>query len=200
MAVTHRMIWKGNLASFVHVLKKRSCWISEMGFWTNVVQTMVEDLARVIHPKMRTLVAPPCIDTRTDKFKGCVFDKEMAGAITGEYPQLPCPLYFNKHPDRVAAVALTVKGEEPPKWRVHLHPHDPYSVMRMQRTGETTEQLEQDVARIRHHAEERSRLWGHDMKWEKRDAADEIPARVTDATGTGGGSGHGNNGDPGLAR
>lgn len=165
MAVTHRMTWKQSLASAIHVLKKRSCWIAELGFWEGLVLDMVQQLS-AIHPLFGTLIAPPCIDTKTDKFVGCKFEEEVWGAIRGDYPQPPCPLYGGcQTKDAKQYVEVTLRGKSiTPAWTIfgYTGTWDPQS-----------EQAKASIPRAIEQSRIRTKMWGHDpVNWQPLETTD----------------------------
>lgn len=114
----HRLTWKLNLSALMHILSKRGCWIAQLGMWEPVIMGMVNELATKVDPFFRKLIAPPCIDGRTDRFKECVFKLENHNRFVGEDPYPPCPLWLHHHAREEAPVTmadLTVKGN--PVWR-----------------------------------------------------------------------------------
>lgn len=94
VAMQHRMTWKCNLSSIMHVLSRRSCWLTQLGMWEPVIEGIIEELATRIHPTFRRLIDPPCCDTSSN-FVKCAFSKENEEVIdNGNYP--PCSLWVNK--------------------------------------------------------------------------------------------------------
>lgn len=94
VAMQHRLTWKCNLSSIMHVLSRRSCWLAQLGMWEPVITGIVEELSTKIHPTFRKLIDPPCCDEKGD-FKSCVFKKENEEVINnGNYP--PCSLWVNQ--------------------------------------------------------------------------------------------------------
>lgn len=117
LGAQHGIIWKSNLAAFQHVLARRSCWITQLGLWEPLVSGIVSELCEKIDPVFRMLARPPCIGS-DDKFQSCHFGMECERRIDGsDLPLSPCPLYIEKHADRVKAfVELTVKQGKPIAW------------------------------------------------------------------------------------
>lgn len=161
MAVTHRMTWKQSLASLIHVLKKRSCWIAELGFWEGLVLDMAQQLA-TIHPIFKTLIAPPCIDTKTDKFVGCKFEEEVWGAIRGDYPQPPCPLYGGcQSREARKYIEITLKGKSlVPRWELDKQNKWVLEDSFLDKTSDST--VQKTYARMNAQVATRTTMWGHD--------------------------------------
>jgi hypothetical protein len=156
IGVTHRLVWKCNATSLKHALQARSCWIAQTGLWEPVIRGMVEELAAKVHPLFRRLIAPPCVDAKTNKFKACKYPIENAAYIKGEDPHPPCALWLHHHSGeaegverscagRAKWIALTVRGRKPDNpltergimWRpsyepgVHTLPQDETAAMTM---------------------------------------------------------------------
>lgn len=122
LGACHRLVWKCNISAVAHTLARRSCWIAQLGLWEPVVRGMAEELATKVHPLFRRLVAPPCVDRKTNKFDRCRFPIENADYIRGKDPHPPCALWLNKHSaeaevvenatKKPAWVALTVRGQK----------------------------------------------------------------------------------------
>ena len=111
LAVTHRLTWTVNMQAVGHILAKRGCWIAQLGMWKPVILGMVNELAEKVHPIFRTLIAPPCIDRRTDTYKSCPFSKENAEYIHGRDPHDPCPLWL-QHEPKAAKQAWREAGDK----------------------------------------------------------------------------------------
>lgn len=105
VAMQHRMTWKVNLASLMHVLSRRGCWLAQLGMWEPIIVGIVEELATKVHPSFRRLIDPPCFDA-AGNYNACAFGRENEEIVSkGEYP--PCSLWVNheylKQSDRVIA-------------------------------------------------------------------------------------------------
>lgn len=116
----HRLVWKLNLSSLMHVLGKRSCWIAQLGMWEPIIRGAVEELTNKVDPFFHRLVDPPCV--KGDTFNECVFKLENENRVTQDDPYPPCPLYMHHHGEEAAAVALTVQGKPTPAWTVGPFP------------------------------------------------------------------------------
>lgn len=108
MAVTHRLTWELNLKALMHIIGKRTCWISQYGMWEQVVRGMVEGLAENVHPIFRTLLNPPCIKGR-DTWKGCPYDLINRERITGADGFPPCPLWLSHYEPEALQVSRSVE-------------------------------------------------------------------------------------------
>jgi len=104
LAAQHRIVWKLNLASLMHIIGKRGCWILQLGFWGPVIKGMVDELCRQIDPVFRNLVSPPCL--KDDEFTGCLFKLDNQRRIEGEDEIPPCPLYLVNHFEEAQNAAI----------------------------------------------------------------------------------------------
>ncbi len=93
LGAQHRLSWTLNLSSLTHILKKRSCWIPQIGTWGPVIEGMVNELATRVDPYFRKLVTPPCI--KKEKFTGCIYKLDNERRVDRSDPLPPCPLYLN---------------------------------------------------------------------------------------------------------
>lgn len=92
LGAQHRLSWTLNLSALMHVCKKRSCWIPQIGTWGPVIEGMVNELAEKVDPYFRKVVTPPCI--KNENFVGCVYKLDNERRVLREDPLLPCPLYL----------------------------------------------------------------------------------------------------------
>jgi len=92
LAATHRITWTLNLASIARILKKRGCWILQLGLWEPVIRGIVEGLATKIDPCFRQLIRPPCWDS-----KDCCFKLDNEQRLNGNDPLPFCPLWCRFH-------------------------------------------------------------------------------------------------------
>lgn len=96
LATTSRISWKMNYQSLKHILKRRTCWIAQLGIWKNIIHDMVNELAEKVHPVFRSIAQPPCF--RGDQFVGCPFSADNLQRIRGKEDEIPpCPLYLVNH-------------------------------------------------------------------------------------------------------
>jgi hypothetical protein len=93
LAAQHRLSWGLNLSALIHICKKRSCWVPQIGTWGPVIEGMVEELVTKVDPYFRKLVTPPCM--KGDEFKGCIYKLDNERRVVGEDPLMPCPLYLS---------------------------------------------------------------------------------------------------------
>ena len=96
----HRIVWKLNLGTLMHVVGHRGCWILQLGFWGPIIKGMIEALATRIHPSFRDLISPPCM--KGDKFTGCAFALDNEKRLFGEDPLPPCSLWIGSDEHHVA--------------------------------------------------------------------------------------------------
>lgn len=101
MALQHRLTWKTNLASLLHVLGKRTCWHAQLGMWKPVIEGMIDSLGKNVHKCFFKLLDPPCIG-KDGNFAECVFKPENEGLMaTPERPgggnNPPCSLWVEHH-------------------------------------------------------------------------------------------------------
>lgn len=95
MALTHDITWTMNLATLIHIIGKRACWVLQSGLWGPVIQGMVDELCEKVSPIFRNLVQPPCF--KGGKFNSCVFHATMVERFNGRDGMPPCPMYVNHH-------------------------------------------------------------------------------------------------------
>lgn len=93
LATTHRISWSLNLSALIHILKKRGCWILQLGLWEPIIRGMVEELSNRVDPYFRTLIQPPCV--KGNEYKGCVVKLDNEKRIRREDPLPPCSLYLH---------------------------------------------------------------------------------------------------------
>jgi thymidylate synthase ThyX len=118
LGTSHRLTWKMNLSSLMHVLGNRSCWIAQLGMWDPVIMGMVKELTEKVDPFFSRLVDPPCI--KNDHFAACPFEKENKEYIHGRDPHLPCPLWTNLQPvGAKQAIEEARKGPDGPTWNYY---------------------------------------------------------------------------------
>lgn len=90
LAAQHDMFWTVNLGTICHILRKRGCWIPQVGVWMPIIVGIVDELATKIHPAFRELTCPPCVNN--GKFTGCHFPEDTARRLDHSDPLPPCPL------------------------------------------------------------------------------------------------------------
>jgi len=90
LAVQHDMFWTLNLGALCHILRKRGCWIPQLGLWKPIIVGIVHELATRIHPVFHTLTQPPCVTN--GKFTGCHFPEDIARRLDHSDPLPPCPI------------------------------------------------------------------------------------------------------------
>jgi hypothetical protein len=95
----HRIVWKLNLGTLMHVVGHRGCWILQLGFWGPIIKGMIEALATEIHPSFRDLISPPCM--KGDKFTGCNYVLDNEKRLFGEDPLPPCSLWIGSDGQQV---------------------------------------------------------------------------------------------------
>lgn len=94
MAATHRMTWTVNLQSLCKLLRKRSCWIAQLGLWEPVVRGIVTELCEHVDEVFRTLIDPPCISKGV--YTQCKYPYENENRTDGTDPEPPCKLWCNQ--------------------------------------------------------------------------------------------------------
>ena len=102
----HRIVWKLNLGTLMHVIGHRGCWILQLGFWGPIIKGMVEALATEIHPVFRDLISPPCM--KGDKFTKCAFELDNEKRLFGEDPLPPCSLWIGSDEKQVEDLLANV--------------------------------------------------------------------------------------------
>jgi hypothetical protein len=161
LACQHRLVWKLNATALKHALKARSCWIAQLGLWEPVIRGMVDELATKVHPLFRRLIAPPCVDLKTNEFRSCKYPIENADYIRGKDPHPPCALWLNKHREEAIAVwqgadkaawmpDTPVYGERPVQLKVRGIDWIPYA------RGKLREQTEEIASKW----DQMAALWG----------------------------------------
>lgn len=95
LGAQHRISWGMNLNSVIHVCRKRSCWIPQLGTWEPVIRGMISELVTKVDPYFANIVTPPCI--KGNEFKGCVYILDNERRVSREDPLLPCSLYLEQH-------------------------------------------------------------------------------------------------------
>lgn len=116
LATTHRLVWKVNLASLMHIVGKRGCWILQLGLWKPVIEGMINELAEKVDPYFRNLILPPCVN-KDGSFKGCSFKLDNQRRIDGEDEIPPCIIYLAKEEaNALQAVKSCRRAGEEPCW------------------------------------------------------------------------------------
>lgn len=95
LGAQHRISWGLNLSSLMHVAKKRSCWIPQVGTWEPVIKGMVRELVEKVDPYFASIVTPPCIKGNT--FQKCVYELDNERRVDRSDPLLPCSLYMHQN-------------------------------------------------------------------------------------------------------
>lgn len=95
LGAQHRVSWGMNLGAVIHVCRKRSCWIPQLGTWEPVIRGMISELVTKVDPYFSSIVTPPCI--KGNEFKGCVYKLDNERRVSREDPLLPCSLYLAQH-------------------------------------------------------------------------------------------------------
>lgn len=99
LGAQHRISWGLNLNSLIHVARKRSCWIPQIGTWEPVIKGMINELVEKVDPYFASIVTPPCI--KGDKFSGCVYKLDNERRVDRSDPLVPCSLYLHQHAPEV---------------------------------------------------------------------------------------------------
>lgn len=111
VAMQHRLTWKCNLSSLMHVLSRRGCWLAQLGMWEPVITDIVNELATKVHHSFRRLIDPPCINS-AGNFDKCAFGRENEEIVmkkNGEYP--PCSLWVNRDATKMIAGPLVTEKQ-----------------------------------------------------------------------------------------
>lgn len=90
LAATHRLVWKLNLMTLLHIVSKRSCWIAQLGVWGPLIKGMINELCDKVDPCFRQIATPPCFSG--GEFTECKFPVYTTDRIRGTDPFPPCPL------------------------------------------------------------------------------------------------------------
>lgn len=91
LGVQHRITWSLNICSLHHIIKKRSCWILQLGYWGPIIKGIVNELENKVHSCFRDLFLPVCF--KGNDFKGCVYDHENERRCDGTDILPPCPMW-----------------------------------------------------------------------------------------------------------
>ncbi len=91
LAATHRISWTLNLASLLHIIGKRGCWILQSNYWFPIIAGMLSELNSRVDPLFSGLTDPPCFES--GEFRDCRFrlDNERREQRLDMLP--PCPLW-----------------------------------------------------------------------------------------------------------
>jgi len=101
LGITHRFIWRTNLASIIGLLSKRTCWLAQLGMWKPLMVSVVKELGLKISPILRSnLLSPPCM--KGDEHTGCPYLIDAMGRLIGTDPLPPCPLFCRYHQADIA--------------------------------------------------------------------------------------------------
>jgi len=95
LATTHRIVWTLNLSSLMHVIGKRSCWISQATLWNPIIEGMIEEICNKVSNEFRELATPPCI--KNDKFQGCIYTEINKERCENKDDNPPCSLYVRQN-------------------------------------------------------------------------------------------------------
>ncbi len=163
MCVTHRLTWEINLKAILHVIGKRTCWISQRGMWQDIVEGMVRELIH-IHPSFRAIANPPCI--KGDEWKSCPYEMINQERITGEDGFPPCPLYLN-----YGAAKMVQQHASNPTWFIPegslsdrlLGPKGPAMVERVTFPGGWVSRSESQAERMKEDRTAFGQLWKRDV-------------------------------------
>jgi thymidylate synthase ThyX len=98
LGYTHNIVWTLSLKALKHIIGKRACWIAQYGLWGEVIQGMVRELTKKVHPIFNTIVAPPCFTN--GKFSGCPIHQINVARLSGEDPYPPCPIWSTHTEDK----------------------------------------------------------------------------------------------------
>ncbi len=91
LAATHRITWTLNIASLLHVIGRRSCWILQGSYWVEIIMGLVKELREKVDSIFGNLASPLCI--KDDKYHECTvaIDNERRSAGQDSLPC--CPLW-----------------------------------------------------------------------------------------------------------
>lgn len=92
LGATHRITWSLNLASLLHIVGKRACWILQAGYWHPIIVGMIKELREKVDPIFADLADPPCI--KDDQYSECCFKLDNERRVSGDDKLPPCPLYY----------------------------------------------------------------------------------------------------------
>lgn len=95
LGAQHRISWGLNLSSLIHVCRKRSCWIPQLGTWEPVIRGIIHELVEKVDPYFASIVTPPCV--KGNEFTGCIYKLDNERRVKREDPLLPCALYLAQH-------------------------------------------------------------------------------------------------------
>lgn len=115
LGTTHRITWMVNLKVLLHIIGKRSCWISQNGMWGPLLEGIVSELRDKVSPALGSIIDPPCI--KGDAWHSCPFDMINQERVSGADGFPPCPLWLN-HRRQAAKIVMfeTHKNGTFPAW------------------------------------------------------------------------------------
>jgi len=90
VGATGDITWSVNLAAMIHILGKRSSWVSQAGLWEPVIMGMRKCLVEV-DPLFAVVGLPKCI--KKGKYVGCPVAGTNVERIQGTDGMPPCPLW-----------------------------------------------------------------------------------------------------------
>lgn len=88
LGAQHRLSWTLNMSALIHIAKKRSCTVPQIGTWGPVIQGMIKELTEKVDPYFSKIVTPPCISG--EKFNKCLYELDNERRILREDPLMPC--------------------------------------------------------------------------------------------------------------
>lgn len=109
LGAQHRVSWGMNLGAVIHVCRKRSCVIPQLGTWGPVIEGMIHELVTKVDPYFASIVTPPCI--KGNVFKECLYKLDNERRVSREDPLLPCSLYLAQEAKKEPA-ATPMNAEE----------------------------------------------------------------------------------------
>jgi len=110
LGTQHRMTWTVNLKSLIHILRKRSCWILQAGYWTDFTSQVVDQLMK-ISPVFRILGHPPCV--KDGKCVDCKYKHENERRVDGRDNLPTCPIYHRLGEDGEIDLGAIVANVQP---------------------------------------------------------------------------------------
>lgn len=111
LAATHRLTWKANYKALAAILRKRSCWIAQLGLWKPLIRGIASAL-RGVSEEFGQMLDPPCING--GRFTACPFEAEASSRAKGLDPGMPCPLHLHnvlKKPVGVIPLPIADRAE-----------------------------------------------------------------------------------------
>lgn len=95
LAACSRLTWKMNYQALKHIVRRRGCWIAQLGMWRPIIMDIVNELCLKVDECFRSMITPPCI--QQESFVGCPFIPDNIQRMMKRDPEPPCSLFLKHH-------------------------------------------------------------------------------------------------------